>query len=55
MQLLRNSSQTHIDIPYSNKDIGKDEEEDIDDELRRVNTAESLTADKPEDHINTRL
>ena len=36
LQLLRKPSQTHIDVPYSNEEIGKDEEADIDEELRRA-------------------
>ena len=52
-QLLRKPSQTHIDVPYSNEEISKDEEADIDEELGCVNTAEDLTADKPEESNNT--
>ena len=53
LQLLRKPSQTHIDIPYSDEEISKDEEADIDEELGCVNTAEDLTADKPEEITNT--
>ena len=52
MQLLRKPSQTHIVIPYCTEDINKDEE-DINDKLRHVNTAESLTAYEHEDSTNT--
>ena len=52
LQLLRKPSQTHIDIPYSDEEISKDEEADIEEELGRVNTAEDLMADKPEESAN---
>jgi N-methylhydantoinase B/oxoprolinase/acetone carboxylase alpha subunit len=52
LQLLRKPSQTHIVIPYCTEDINKDEE-DINDKLRHVNTAESLTAYEHEDSTNT--
>ena len=52
LQLLRKPSQTHIDIPYSDEEISKDEEADIEEELGRVNTAEDLTPGKPEESAN---